>query len=114
MFQLESLALSVHSLYLSAGQPDDAVRALQQTADLLLQDRSCPEDGEHGLSLLYRALNTLVTSTSTIGQHQLNPPLPHQSNNLTFQASNQVNYISLKVLQLLQSTQEVDILIKCS
>ena len=62
MFQLESLALSVHSLYLTAGQPDDAVRALQQTADLLLQDRSCPEDGEHGLSLLYRALNTLVTS----------------------------------------------------
>ena len=24
--------------------------------------QGCPEDGEHGLSLLYRALNTLVTS----------------------------------------------------
>lgn len=72
------------------------------------------ESDEECHHLLSTSLNTLVTSTSTIGQHQLHPPPRHQSNNLTFQASNQVNYISLKVLQLLQSTQEVDIVIKCS
>ena len=84
MFQLLHLTNSVSSLYLSISQPDYAVRALHQTADLLLQDRNCSEDVDKGLALLSKALNTLVTSgrhsrAASVGMKMLNFGFDHDN-----------------------------------
>ena len=60
--ELVCLAETVQSLHLTLNQPDDAVKALEAVADHLLQDQTCPEDGEKGLALLNKALNILVTT----------------------------------------------------
>ena len=72
------------------------------------EDSESDEECHH---LLSRSLSSLYSSQppppTPLGQILTPPALSLAHNLTTLQASNQVSYISLKVLQLLQSTREV-------